>query len=801
MKLLSKLLFVASLLLAGQAHAVSQSGTVTTGHYAAWAGNQTIEDGGAALPMSGTTAQYLRGDLSLATFPTNVSSFVNDSGYITDAGGLITAGSNITISGAGTSSSPYNINASGGGGTNYFTATGSDIYNNNVGGVGIGQSAPLAQLHVTPFPSASNFSASISSVGTSTGFTFGQGGINYDLYAEDSSRPVFSPAIVATFTEPPSSNYDPSSAGANFTGGGGYIESGYDFQYTFYALYGGQTQIGNGVTTNDTGNDGGDGVTAYAVAANITPPVGASPDAYLVICSGSNPNSGMGQIVSGSFTDSGSGWSSLSPSSYTALLYQVGLSWTDAISPVDSYILTNANNTTYLAPGNTSGATDDNSSWTSGSPTITPTGQTKTAILDGSQISINGVPYIFPSSNSAGFQYNDGTGILAFQNVGVGNISARNGQIPYGSSGVLNQASNFEFDGTNFTLNHAGFGLTALNDNSSSGTLNNYGVLGESYFRFGNVVTVTGFANAYSGKIIYVQFAGGGTIKNQSSLSLATSRINTPGGVDLVVPVLGVVVAIYNGGSNDWDIIDAGKPDVTVLSNTWTSSQVIPGVTTNSNAAAGIIGEYKSSSVPNATATVTMTIANPAVVTWTGNTLNNISPVVFTTTGALPTGITAGTVYWTTNVSGNTFNVSTSIANAIAGTKVTTTGSQSGTQTATSGMPLSTGSPLSITALSLTAGDWDVRGTVAYNANSLTTATAFQGSIGQSNNSLGTIPNAGAYSQLGISVGAGGAEPVMPLGVIRESLSGTTTIYLVGQSTFATSTMNSYGFISARRIR
>lgn len=34
---------------------------------------------------TGTTAQYLRGDLSLATFPTNVSSFSNDSGYITSS--------------------------------------------------------------------------------------------------------------------------------------------------------------------------------------------------------------------------------------------------------------------------------------------------------------------------------------------------------------------------------------------------------------------------------------------------------------------------------------------------------------------------------------------------------------------------------------------------------------------------------------------------------------------------------------------------------------------------------------------
>ena len=37
---------------------------------------------------TGTTGQYFRGDLSLATFPTNVSTFSNDAGYLTS----ITAG-------------------------------------------------------------------------------------------------------------------------------------------------------------------------------------------------------------------------------------------------------------------------------------------------------------------------------------------------------------------------------------------------------------------------------------------------------------------------------------------------------------------------------------------------------------------------------------------------------------------------------------------------------------------------------------------------------------------------------------
>jgi hypothetical protein len=63
------------------------------------------------------------------------------------------------------------------------------------------------------------------------------------------------------------------------------------------------------------------------------------------------------------------------------------------------------------------------------------------------------------------------------------------------------------------------------------------------------------------------------------------------------------------------------------------------------------------------------------------------SPVVFSTTGALPTGITAGTTYYAVVVDANSFQFATSFANAIAATPtvVTTSGSQSGTQTARRG--------------------------------------------------------------------------------------------------------------------
>lgn len=83
------------------------------------------------------------------------------------------------------------------------------------------------------------------------------------------------------------------------------------------------------------------------------------------------------------------------------------------------------------------------------------------------------------------------------------------------------------------------------------------------------------------------------------------------------------------------------------------------------------------------TATVTITIASPGVVTWNFHGLSTGTPVVFTTTGALPTGITAGTTYYVIAVDASTFQIATSFANALAGTAVNTSGSQSGTHTGT----------------------------------------------------------------------------------------------------------------------
>jgi hypothetical protein len=75
--------------------------------------------------------------------------------------------------------------------------------------------------------------------------------------------------------------------------------------------------------------------------------------------------------------------------------------------------------------------------------------------------------------------------------------------------------------------------------------------------------------------------------------------------------------------------------------------------------------------------TVTVTIANPGVFTCTTNNFSVNDVVYFSTTGALPTGLSAGTAYYviSTGLSGNDFQVSTTLG----GTAVETTGTQSGT--------------------------------------------------------------------------------------------------------------------------
>lgn len=82
---------------------------------------------------------------------------------------------------------------------------------------------------------------------------------------------------------------------------------------------------------------------------------------------------------------------------------------------------------------------------------------------------------------------------------------------------------------------------------------------------------------------------------------------------------------------------------------------------------------------PAASVNFTVTIAAPGVVTKAAHGLKTGAKVVLSTTDALPTGLEADTTYYVIYVGVNTFRLAETPSNALAGTAITTSGSQSGT--------------------------------------------------------------------------------------------------------------------------
>jgi hypothetical protein len=84
--------------------------------------------------------------------------------------------------------------------------------------------------------------------------------------------------------------------------------------------------------------------------------------------------------------------------------------------------------------------------------------------------------------------------------------------------------------------------------------------------------------------------------------------------------------------------------------------------------------------------TVTITNATPAVVSWTAHGLPAGTPIVLSTTGALPAGLTAGTTYYVSSagLTANAFELSDNFNDALAGiNNFATSSAGTGVQTAT----------------------------------------------------------------------------------------------------------------------
>lgn len=254
-----------------------------------------------------------------------------------------------------------------------------------------------------------------------------------------------------------------------------------------------------------------------------------------------------------------------------------------------------------------------------------------------------------------------------------------------------------------------------------------------------------------------------------------------------------------NGASSDpsWQAPPAGLTGTTTVAQRMVQSTAIAGTTTYSTAVWPLTTTANQVLYSNATNSVTgMAVCTSGVFA----TNASQTPLCNTHIGISSTG----------QVSMDQSLAVTSTGRVAGGLLGTTTGDNgctgcigeylSSTTTPGSQVSLTSGAPSNVTSLSLTAGDWDVRGIVDYNPNGATVTSIYYAALNATASTLPTAPADGGMSLYNTTATAG-ATAYMPITPTRFSLSGTTTIYLIGQSSFTINTNAAYGFIGARRIR
>lgn len=117
------------------------------------------------------------------------------------------------------------------------------------------------------------------------------------------------------------------------------------------------------------------------------------------------------------------------------------------------------------------------------------------------------------------------------------------------------------------------------------------------------------------------------------------------------------------------------KPFLYADTHLFSSTVTEADYTAYSSSTAYVAGDRRQ--VVSPTGTITISIASPCVLTWTQSQLPDNTPIYFTTSGALPTGIAASKIYYVRRLTDSTYN----IAKKPDGQGIVASGSQSGTHT------------------------------------------------------------------------------------------------------------------------
>lgn len=200
-----------------------------------------------------------------------------------------------------------------------------------------------------------------------------------------------------------------------------------------------------------------------------------------------------------------------------------------------------------------------------------------------------------------------------------------------------------------------------------------------------------------------------GRLTLTSGLPVTTSDV-TGASTVYYTPAVGNLISLYDGTAT-WTPLTFTELSV-ALSGLVTGQGYDVFAYNNSGVVALETAEW-------ANATVTTPIASPGVVTWSAHGMTTGQSITFTTTGALPTGISANTPYFITVVDANTFKLSTTLITVGTATFINFTGSTSGTHTGHQPQARAT-------ALALQNGVWVKSGTTTrrYLGSFLTTSTS-----------------------------------------------------------------------------
>jgi hypothetical protein len=196
------------------------------------------------------------------------------------------------------------------------------------------------------------------------------------------------------------------------------------------------------------------------------------------------------------------------------------------------------------------------------------------------------------------------------------------------------------------------------------------------YVDFYNAPTVNGVV--LTGSFFITAIGSGGTAGTFTMLVPGTATSSGTGGgtgvyaffeidtgPEYAVPLTGWGAGAW--GSGTWGVGTTGTDPVRLWSQSNFGEDLIFGPR-----GGGIY--YWDATTGYRTTVVTITIASPGVVTFVTAIPDNTA-IQILTTGALPTGLVPGTVYYVVNASGNTCN----LAATAGGAPIVTTGTQSGT--------------------------------------------------------------------------------------------------------------------------